>query len=50
MSIYVPRITYRHPGMVTESDPWSTPILTTRTIATLPTGYANRSARTSLTR
>ena len=47
---YTPRITYRHPGMAREIDPWSVPVVTTRTLALLPYGYANYSARTRLSR
>ena len=50
MNTYTPRITYRHPGMAREIDPWSVPVVTTRTLALLPYGYANYSARTRLSR
>lgn len=50
MKTYTPRIEYRHPGLTRDPSPWSTPIVTTRTIATLPTGYANHAPATRLPR
>ena len=50
MNIYDPmdRIVYRH--MDQQRDPYSVPVMSTRSLNHLPSGYANRSPRTYLGR
>lgn len=47
MTTYTPRNPHR--AMPRDIDPWSVPIYTTSHGAKLPSGYANRSARSALT-
>ena len=50
MNVYDPmdRIVYRH--MDQQRDPWSVPVMSTRSTSQLPSGYANASPRTYLGR